>query len=167
MVWHLFQVILFSTIMSSAGCIVDHMFLMYFSIKYSLSNCIYPPKCLPLSVTPYPCSGIVFHNRCNQYFVQFKYVLLDIFFFARVSLNYSNKSTKVSLIFFKHFQSDSSHRDLFTEYDCLNSRILLCWFNMAKLFGWTESFLRFRRDGVSISYTVICLSHFDVCLAIT
>jgi hypothetical protein len=28
-------------------------------------------------------------------------------------------------------------------------------------------FLRFRRDGVSISYTVICLSHFDVRLAIT
>jgi hypothetical protein len=28
-------------------------------------------------------------------------------------------------------------------------------------------FLRFRRDGVSISYTVICLSHFYVCLAIT
>jgi hypothetical protein len=27
--------------------------------------------------------------------------------------------------------------------------------------------LRFRRDSVSISYTVICLSHFDVCLAIT
>jgi hypothetical protein len=30
-----------------------------------------------------------------------------------------------------------------------------------------EKFLRFRRDGVSISYTLICLSHFDVCLAIT
>jgi hypothetical protein len=29
------------------------------------------------------------------------------------------------------------------------------------------NFLRFRRGGVSISYTVICLSHFDVCLAIT
>jgi hypothetical protein len=29
------------------------------------------------------------------------------------------------------------------------------------------TFLRFRRDDVSISYTVICLSHFDVCLAIT
>jgi hypothetical protein len=28
-------------------------------------------------------------------------------------------------------------------------------------------FLLFRRDGVSISYTAICLSHFDVCLAIT
>jgi hypothetical protein len=25
-------------------------------------------------------------------------------------------------------------------------------------------FLRFRRDGVSISYTVICLSHFDFVL---
>jgi hypothetical protein len=27
--------------------------------------------------------------------------------------------------------------------------------------------LRFRRDGVNVSYTVICLSHFGVCLAIT
>jgi hypothetical protein len=33
--------------------------------------------------------------------------------------------------------------------------------------GFNGNFLRFRRDGVSISYTVICLSHFDVCLAIT
>jgi hypothetical protein len=33
--------------------------------------------------------------------------------------------------------------------------------------GLNGNFLRFRRDGVSISYTVICLSHFDVCLAIT
>jgi hypothetical protein len=33
--------------------------------------------------------------------------------------------------------------------------------------GLNGKFLRFRRDGVSISYTVICLSHFDVCLAIT
>jgi hypothetical protein len=33
--------------------------------------------------------------------------------------------------------------------------------------GLNEKFLHFRRDGVSISYTVICLSHFDVCLAIT
>jgi hypothetical protein len=33
--------------------------------------------------------------------------------------------------------------------------------------GLNGTFLRFRRDGVSISYTVICLSHFDVCLAIT
>jgi hypothetical protein len=33
--------------------------------------------------------------------------------------------------------------------------------------GLNGKFLRFRRDGVSISYTVICLSHLDVCLAIT
>jgi hypothetical protein len=33
--------------------------------------------------------------------------------------------------------------------------------------GLNGKFLRFRRDGVSISYTVIGLSHFDVCLAIT
>jgi hypothetical protein len=33
--------------------------------------------------------------------------------------------------------------------------------------GLNGKFLHFRRDGVSISYTVICLSHFDVCLAIT
>jgi hypothetical protein len=33
--------------------------------------------------------------------------------------------------------------------------------------GLNGKFLRFRRDGVSISYTVICLSHFDVFLAIT
>jgi hypothetical protein len=33
--------------------------------------------------------------------------------------------------------------------------------------GLNGKFLRFRRDGVSISYTVICLSHFGVCLAIT
>jgi hypothetical protein len=33
--------------------------------------------------------------------------------------------------------------------------------------GLNGKFLRFRRDGVSISYTVISLSHFDVCLAIT
>jgi hypothetical protein len=33
--------------------------------------------------------------------------------------------------------------------------------------GLNGTFLRFRRDGVSVSYTVICLSHFDVCLAIT
>jgi hypothetical protein len=33
--------------------------------------------------------------------------------------------------------------------------------------GLNGKFLRFRRDGVSISYTVICLSHFYVCLAIT
>jgi hypothetical protein len=33
--------------------------------------------------------------------------------------------------------------------------------------GFNGKFLRFRRDGVSISYTVICLSHFDVCLATT
>jgi hypothetical protein len=33
--------------------------------------------------------------------------------------------------------------------------------------GLNGKVLRFRRDGVSMSYTVICLSHFDVCLAIT
>jgi hypothetical protein len=33
--------------------------------------------------------------------------------------------------------------------------------------GLNGKFLRFRIDSVSISYTVICLSHFDVCLAIT
>jgi hypothetical protein len=33
--------------------------------------------------------------------------------------------------------------------------------------GLNGKFLRFRRDVVSISYTVICLSHFDVCLGIT
>jgi hypothetical protein len=33
--------------------------------------------------------------------------------------------------------------------------------------GLNGNFLCFRRDGVSVSYTVICLSHFDVCLAIT
>jgi hypothetical protein len=33
--------------------------------------------------------------------------------------------------------------------------------------GLNGKFLRFRRDGVSISYTVTCLNHFDVCLAIT
>jgi hypothetical protein len=32
--------------------------------------------------------------------------------------------------------------------------------------GLNGKFLRFRRDGVNISYTVICLTHFDVCLAI-
>jgi hypothetical protein len=32
--------------------------------------------------------------------------------------------------------------------------------------GLNGKFLRFRRDGINISYTVICLSHFDVCLAI-
>jgi hypothetical protein len=35
------------------------------------------------------------------------------------------------------------------------------------IIGLKGKFLRFRRDGVSISYTVICLSHSDVCLAIT
>jgi hypothetical protein len=35
------------------------------------------------------------------------------------------------------------------------------------IIGLNGKFLRFRRDGVSISYTVICLSHFDVCLTIT
>jgi hypothetical protein len=33
--------------------------------------------------------------------------------------------------------------------------------------GLNGKFLRFRRDGVSISYTLIYLSQFDVCLAIT
>jgi hypothetical protein len=33
--------------------------------------------------------------------------------------------------------------------------------------GLNGKFLRFRRDGVSISYTVICLSQFEVCIAIT
>jgi hypothetical protein len=33
--------------------------------------------------------------------------------------------------------------------------------------GLNGKFLRFRRDGVSISYTVICSSHFDACRAIT
>jgi hypothetical protein len=33
--------------------------------------------------------------------------------------------------------------------------------------GLNGKFLRFRGDGLSISYTVICLSHFDVGLAIT
>jgi hypothetical protein len=39
--------------------------------------------------------------------------------------------------------------------------------NYEKFIGLNGKFLRFRRDGVSISYTVICLSHFYVCLAIT
>jgi hypothetical protein len=35
------------------------------------------------------------------------------------------------------------------------------------IIGLNGKFLCFRRDGVSISYTVICLSHVDICLAIT
>jgi hypothetical protein len=38
---------------------------------------------------------------------------------------------------------------------------------LSEYIGLNGKFLRFRRDGVSISYTVICLSHFDVCFAIT
>jgi hypothetical protein len=45
---------------------------------------------------------------------------------------------------------------------------LLIYFNIIlQSIAFNGKFLRFRRDGVSISYTVICLSHFDVCPAIT
>jgi hypothetical protein len=43
----------------------------------------------------------------------------------------------------------------------------VCTHKVTEYIGLNGKFLCFRRDGVSISYTVICLSNFDVCLAIT
>jgi hypothetical protein len=48
-----------------------------------------------------------------------------------------------------------------------DARVVTKTINRRFSIGLNGKFLRFRRDGVSISYTVICLSHFDVCLAIT
>jgi hypothetical protein len=75
----------------------------------------------------------------------------------------------------------TSRHPLTTGVTCL----LLCSLSVSVPLSWSDSwwspislspslnsiglngkFLRFRRDGVRISYTAIYLSHFDVCLAI-